>query len=140
MLQLLACRLGRGLSPRDVAERCGLSHNAIANIENEGSTALRALTFDQLTAIAAIYGIALTDLLDWLRSEPTDGHRRPDPEDAARIQAALTDADEAIDRDGLAISLQWTRERTQGVLDALIETIRGSGQAIARTKAGGTTA
>ena len=136
MFQLQAYRLGRGLSPGDIAERSGLSHNAIANFENQGTTALRALSFDQLSGLAAIYGIALTDLLDWLRSEPTGAHVRPDPEDAAKVQAALADADEAIDRDGLAISLQWTLERTQAALDALIDTLRGNGQAIARTSCG----
>lgn len=136
MLQLLAYRLGRGLSPRDVAERSGLSHNAIANLENEGSTALRALTFDQLSTIAAIYGIALTDLLDALRSELDGGQARPEAEDAAKVQAALADAGEAIDRDGLAIGLQWTLDRTQDALDTLIKALRGSGQSIVRTKEG----
>lgn len=133
MLQLQAYRLGRGLSPSDVAERAGLSHNAIANLENQDTTALRALTFDQLTGVAAIYGIALTDLLDWLRSEPTGAPVRPDPEDAAKLEAALADTDEAVDRDGLAIGLEWTLERTQAALDALVDTLRGRGQAVART-------
>ena len=135
-MRLLAYRLDRGLSPRDVAERSGLSHNAIANLENEDSTALRGLTFDQLSTIAAIYGIALADLLDALRSEATGRQTRPDAKDAAKIQAALADAGEAIDRDGLAIGLQWTLERTQDALDTLIDTLRGSGQSIVRTKDG----
>ena len=73
-----ACyRLDKGLSPCDVAERSGLSHNAIATFENEDSTALRGATFDQLSTIAAIYGIAFADLLDALRSRPTDVKHDP---------------------------------------------------------------
>lgn len=136
MLQLQAYRLGRGLSLGDVAERSGLSHNAITNLETPGTAALRALTFDQLQGVAAIYGIALTDLLDWLRSEPTGAKRRPGPHDAARLEAALAEADEPLDRECLAIGLEWTLERTQAALDALADALRGRGQAIARNGAG----
>lgn len=133
MLQLQTYRLRKGLSPSQAAERTGLSHNAITNIEISGETALRSLTFDQLTVLAAVYGIALTDILDWLRAQPSGSFSRPDPEDTAKIEAALADADQPIDREWFAVSFGWTLQRTQAALDAVVERMRGSGQALVQT-------
>lgn len=130
MLHLQSYRLRKGLSPGEVAERTGLSHNAINNLESPGENALRSLTFDQLTVVGAVYGIELTDILDWLRGEPRGARNRAEPADAAKIEAALADADEPMDRECFAVAFGWTLERSQAALDAVAERMRGSGQAL----------
>lgn len=134
MNELSFYRVGKGLSPGAVAASIGLTHNAIERLEN-GTRAWRALTYDQLIALAAIYGIALSDLLDRLADKP-DAHHPATPADAAKVEAVMVDAREGIDRDDIAIAFGWTLERTQAAIDALIDTLRDRGQSVAQLAAG----
>ncbi|MDP8909687.1 MAG: hypothetical protein M3N47_11365 [Chloroflexota bacterium] len=70
--------------------------------------------------------------MHWLRAQPSGSFSRPDPEDTAKIEAALADADQPTDREWFAVSFGWTLERTQAALDAVVERMRGSGQVSCR--------
>jgi len=113
-----------------------IRRNAINNLESPGENALRSLTFDQLSVMAAVYGIELTDILDWLRGEPRGARNRVEPGDAAKIEAALAEADEPMDREWLAVSFGWTLERSQAALDAVVERMRDGGQALMQPTSG----
>ncbi len=82
-------RQARGLSTAQVAERVGISRSAAAQLDR-GDGAWRALTFEQLTSLAATYGVDLGDLVHRLTS------RRPGQpfasNDATKLEAALSHA------------------------------------------------
>lgn len=119
-------RQARGLSIAQVAERVGISRHA-ADLLDRSDLAWRSLTFDQLTSLAASYGIHLDDLIDRLTV-----HRPLLPsDDATKLEAALSYAGE-LRRDDIATIFGWTLERTEAAFSALVDALRGRGQALAR--------
>jgi len=121
-------RLARGLSTAQVAERVGISRNAAAQLDRHDG-AWRALNFEQLTSLAATYGVDLGDLIHRLTS------RRPgyplSSDDATKLEAALSHAGQ-VRRDDIAIALGWTLERTEAAFSTLADKLRTRGQALAR--------
>jgi len=88
-MHLSEYRQARGLSTAQVAERVGISRNAAAQLDRHDG-AWRALNFEQLTSLAATYGVDLDDLIHRLTS------RRPghplSSDDATKLEAALSHA------------------------------------------------
>lgn len=121
-------RQARGLSTAQIAERVGISRNAASELERTES-AWRSLTFEQLSGLAATYGIVLGDLIDHLTSPRPGRPLRSD--DATKLEAALSHAGE-LRRDDIAITFDWTLELTEAAFSSLVAALRGRGQALAR--------
>lgn len=128
---LASFRQARGLSALQVAEHVGITHQAAGQLDM-GTGAWRSLTYEQLTELAHAYGIALPDLLDALQPPNQSGCAS----DAAKLEAALSRAGRGLHRDDIAISWDWSLQRTEAAADALGDALRGRGLALARPQPG----
>lgn len=131
---LTGYRQARGLSALQIAEHVGITCQAAGHLDSSPS-AWRALTYDQLTELAHAYGISLTDLLDTL-DRPRRDAAGGLPDDAAKLEAALSKANGPLHRDDIAISWGWTLQRTEAAADSLVCALRARGQALGRPQAG----
>ena len=86
--KLIASRNKAGLSQMELAERLGVSRQAVSRWESGDTTP----TMDKLKALAKLYGVSL----DWLFGDTADG----EPPEAAKPEAGRTPDEAPVGKEG----------------------------------------
>lgn len=95
--RLKALRKQRGLTQEDLADLIDRSVDAVSHIER----GISLPSYETLGRLAEVLDVALTDLSDWYKVDPSQG----DPE-RARLESTLIQVAKSLDTLGLRIAVE----------------------------------